>query len=49
MGTKDATYDPSGLRDSGMIRSSVRGSMAMPDAVVSGTMAGFDMTINIRL
>jgi hypothetical protein len=31
-----STYDPSGRRDSGMTRSSVRGSTAMPAAVVSG-------------
>ena len=37
------TYVPSGLRDSGMTRSSVRGSTAMPESVVLGIMSGFDM------
>lgn len=37
------TYDPSGRRDSGITRSRVRGSSAMPAAVVSGKMGGLDM------
>lgn len=37
------TYEPSGLRDSGMTRSRVRGSTEMPATVVSGTIAGLDM------
>lgn len=39
----EAAYVPSDLRDSGITRSRVRGSSAMPAAVVSGTMGGFDM------
>lgn len=39
------TYDPSGLRDSGITRSSVRGSTAIPAVVVSGTIAGFDIVV----
>ena len=42
------TYEPSGLRDSGMTRSSVRGSTAMPEAVVSGTIDGFDISGGLR-
>jgi hypothetical protein len=40
-----ATYDPSGRRDSGITRSSVRGSTAMPAAVLGGLMGGLDIMI----
>jgi hypothetical protein len=38
-----ATYDPSGRRDSGITRSSVRGSTAMPAAVLGGLIGGLDI------
>ena len=41
--TDGATYVPSERFDSGMTRSRVLGSTAMPDGVVSGNRAGFDM------
>ena len=41
------TYDPSGRFDSGMTRSSVFGSTAIPAAEVFGTMSGFDMSTTI--
>jgi len=37
------TYDPSGLLDSGMTRSNVLGSTAMPDSVLSGFIGGRDI------
>lgn len=38
-----ATYVPSGRRDSGITRSSVRGSTVMPATVVFGMISGFDI------
>jgi hypothetical protein len=40
---KEEAYDPSERFDSGMTRSRVLGSTAMPDGVVSGNNAGLDM------
>ncbi len=37
------THEPSGRRDSGITRSRVRGSSAIPAAEVSGMIGGFDM------
>jgi len=39
----DETYEPSERFDSGMTRSSVLGSTAMPDGVVSGNRSGLDI------
>ena len=39
----EETYDPSKRFDSGMTRSRVLGSTAMPDGVVSGYSGGLDM------
>ena len=41
--TDEGTYDPSVRFDSGMTRSRVLGSTAMPDGVVSGYRAGLDI------
>jgi len=40
---EDETHDPSERFDSGMTRSRVLGSTAMPDGVVSGCRGGLDM------
>ena len=40
---KEQTYEPSERFDSGMTRSRVLGSRAMPDGVVSGNRAGLDI------
>lgn len=37
------TYDPSGLLDSGITRSRVRGSSAIPASVLSGLIGGLDI------
>ena len=37
------SYDPSGRCDSGITRSSVRGSTAMPDTVFLGSRSGRDI------
>jgi hypothetical protein len=42
-GADEGTYDPSGRFDTGMTRSRVPGSTAMPDGVVSGYRSGLDM------
>lgn len=42
-GNLASTHDPSARRDSGITRSSVRGSTAMPAVDVSGTIGGRDM------
>lgn len=39
------TYVPSGRRDSGITRSSVLGSTAMPAVVVLGTRSGLDIVV----
>jgi hypothetical protein len=41
------TYDPSGLLDSGMTRSKVLGSRAIPATDLSGFIGGSDMLMNI--
>ena len=38
-------YDPSARLDSGMTRSKLRGSIAIPEAVCSGKRGGLDMMI----
>jgi hypothetical protein len=40
------TYDPSGRFDSGITRSRVRGSTAMPAVVFSGLRGGLDIGYN---
>lgn len=45
---KFRTYLPSGRLDSGMTRSRVRGSRAMPAAVLSGLIGGRDIAKSIR-
>lgn len=42
-GVQTVTYEPSGRRDSGMTRSSVRGSTTMPAVVALGLISGFDI------
>src|SRR5262245_60111328 len=44
MRIEDETYEPSGRVDSGITRSSVRGSIAIPATVLSGSMGGKVMT-----
>jgi len=43
----EAAYDPSARLDSGMTRSKVRGSIAIPAAVCSGKSGGLDMMIEL--